>query len=70
MKEATIQTAINEAQRFLDRANEALKRHVTDETEHGVTFMDGGYLSPSRESGALRRASLDLTRALAEMRRP
>ena len=30
----------------------------------------GGYILGSKESGALRRASMDLTRALAEMRSP
>lgn len=52
-----IETAVSEAKRFIKRANE-LK-----------LVEDGPYSYNPRESGALRRASMDLTRALADMRR-
>ena len=68
MNTIQINTAIEEAQRFLDRAQDALNRHKAGAS--GDIFSDSDYLGPSRESGALRRASLDLTRALADMRRP
>ena len=65
MNTIQINTAIAEAERFLDRAKDALARH-----DAGRHFPEMDYLASSRESGALRRASLDLTRALADMRRP
>ena len=68
MNAIQINTAIEEAQRFLDRAQDAINRHKADEKDG--SFPSNGYLGPSRESGALRRASLNLTRALADMRRP
>jgi hypothetical protein len=55
-----IRLAIGEAQRFIDRAKEALDR---------VTHAHGReYLDPGKETGALRRASMDLTRQLTKMR--
>ncbi len=50
--------AVAEAKRFLATVKDANDRDRT-----------GDYYSPSKESGALKRASMDLTRALAEMRR-
>lgn len=55
-----VRTAEAEARRFLERAK---AWRAAQGTPHGCT-------STPKESGALRRASLDLTRALAEMRRP
>ncbi len=56
-----LNTAIEEAKRFLGTASEAKKqaRVVGDHT-----FIDGG-----RASGACKRASMDLTRALADLRK-
>lgn len=51
-----LKAAMAEARRFLRKAEE-------------LAACDHDYLNP-RESGAVRRASLDLTRALADFRRP
>ncbi len=55
-----IRLAIGEAQRFIDRAKEALARV---RSPYGRECLD-----PGKESGALRRASMDLTRQLTKMR--
>jgi hypothetical protein len=57
--------AVAEAERFLSRVKD-----LPDPRPYqclGRTFMDDN--SP-RESGAIRRASMDLTRALADLRKP
>lgn len=56
----TLDAAITEARRFLDRA-ELLRSLATD---------DPRLISGSNLSARARRASLDLTRALADLRRP
>ncbi|GDX74728.1 hypothetical protein LBMAG40_13850 [Cyanobium sp.] len=58
MNARTLQAAINKAERFLDLARE-LQAH-----------FHSGYFNGSKTSGATRRASMDLTRALADLRRP
>lgn len=61
MTPETVSVAIAEAKRFLKRA-EIIR---CSELEHGgVTFP-----ANQIETEALRRASMDLTRALAEMRK-
>ena len=62
MNEFRIKLAINEAKRFIASGNGALSRL---ELEGNNNFITG-----NRESGSLRRASMDLTRALADMRKP
>lgn len=65
MNERKVAIAVQEAERFLLRVaawQEASKR----------TYEENGEIYPMyapAESGALRRASLDLTRALADMRK-
>ncbi len=59
MNAETIAAAICEAERFL-KAAKAAKLELASE----------GYIAGTKTSGAARRASLDLTRALADMRRP
>jgi hypothetical protein len=54
-----VDAAVGEAKRFL-KAVDALKERCKS---------DQYAMDSSRESGAVRRASLDLTRALADMRR-
>lgn len=55
-----IKTAEAEAKRFLERAAEARKRlNIDSYAKYGC-----------RETGAVKRASLDLSRALADMRKP
>lgn len=51
--------AMNEAKRFLKKAEELYKKESQNK----------GFIWSSKESGALRRASMDLTRALAELRK-
>lgn len=64
MNTTSIQKAVREAQTFIDRAKAAL-----DEVES--SRYSGCYgLPPTAKTGALRRSSMELTRALAEMRRP
>ena len=59
MKKVTILIAVDEAKRFLVKAEDYLEREKDD------TFAQYG----CKESGAVRRSSLDLMRALADMRR-
>lgn len=68
MKPSKVREAVEEARRFIERA-EALMAEATrppagfDPTE---TYFPS---TSSRQSAACKRASLDLTRALAAMRR-
>lgn len=57
----TVNQAAVEAQRFLKTVAEWNKAESTKAK---------GYFSTPKESGACRRASMDLTRALAELRKP
>lgn len=57
MKTESIDKAIAEAKRFIEKASE-LKKVAVGKT---------GYLYP-KESGAVKRASMDLTRTLADLR--
>jgi hypothetical protein len=59
MNVQTIDDAYRAAKQFMEMAENLI--HVAD----GGSF----YYLP-RQTGALRRASMDLTRALADMRRP
>jgi hypothetical protein len=59
MTQAKLALACIEAKRFMAAADKVLK--VEGEANWNIY--------PSKESGALRRASMDLTRALAELRR-
>jgi len=54
-----IKAAIKEAQEFIKRAKAAIAEHETSDNR-----MWG-----SKAAGALRRSSMELTRALAEMRK-
>jgi hypothetical protein len=59
MKKVAILVAVDEAKRFLAKAEDYLEREKNDK------YADMG----CKESGAVRRSSLDLTRTLADMRR-
>ena len=61
MKDSAIRTAADEARRFLRRCDEL-------EAEKVRQRQTTGEFVP-KEQAALRRASMDLTRALADMRR-
>jgi hypothetical protein len=71
----TVRTARNEAQRFLAAADDLLMNGRGYELGESARYVatdgawSGGSDDPKR-SGAVRRASMDLTRALAEMRKP
>ena len=56
--------AMEVATRFLESAKEAIKG-IPKELQTPNGYVD---LGPSKESGALRRVSMDLTRALSDMR--
>jgi len=60
MNQKTLQAAIIEAERFLDLAKEL---HMQSDHDP-LTYIRGTALS-----GAVRRASMDLTRALANLKR-
>lgn len=70
-----IEDAIEEARRFIVRAQAALER--LDVEKSGYGYRDDSvwkrkpadYSYGSAETGALRRTSLDLTRTLAELRK-
>ena len=61
-----IKTAYDEAKRFMGRCDDLFDRLEDD--EQLVKDIEGGF--GSKETAAVRRASMDLTRALAEMRKP
>jgi hypothetical protein len=58
-----IDKTMNEARRFMELAADVLGNCTHRIGEHV-------YLDTGKKTGALRRASMDLTRALAEMRKP
>ena len=66
MKTEEIKKAVKEAKRFIEAAERCIEARKQ-------TYKSGDYefnVATPKESGACRRASLDLTRQLAEMRRP
>ena len=67
MTKHDIEAALAEAKRFEARANEMLRLMQEYEDKKGHTPPESGWWP--MESGALKRASLDLTRSLAKMRR-
>ena len=60
MNKAKLETAMYEARRFLQKAA----------VLHELKTHSGQYYYASKESGELRSASMDLTRALADLRKP
>lgn len=66
MQPDKIKRAAEEAQRFLRAIRALADREAAD--KYAASSLRGG--QGIKESGAVRRASLDLTRALAEMRKP
>ena len=63
-RSSKIKEAEEEAHRFIRRVNEWRL-----ECRKNNVDLDSIYASGTKESGAIRRASLDLTRALANLRR-
>lgn len=68
MNRGKLQVAVDEAHRFIQRA-ESLPDPI--KRDHSG-FEDGFYVDDHhpKEQGAIRRASMDLTRALADLRKP
>lgn len=60
MKNTEVKKAVAEAKRFIKLAGELKINQYAN-----LMYIDAG-----KESGALRRASMDLTRQLAKMRKP
>lgn len=65
MKISKLKTAVEEAERFLARAKPLLAKHNKRPSEQA---HPSDYLYGSKETGAVRRASMDATRALADLR--
>jgi len=72
-----LDATIADARRFLARAGEARQRLVANESLWSAHLKwDGNGVQPAggvavtKESGAVKRASMDLTRALTELRKP
>ena len=63
MNEETVREAMYRAQRFIDSGKAVMARYRQEGI--GGCVFDG-----CAETGACRRASMDLTRALAELRKP
>lgn len=70
MKYTTLLTAIAEAERFIERAKQLAKVHK-NVTVNGATHkVPALYIyNQPKEQGLAKRASMDLTRALADLRR-
>ena len=61
MNAKTVKAAMAEARRFIEAAK-AWERRIAEGDEPAWC--------PSREGGSVKRASMDLTRALSDMRKP
>jgi hypothetical protein len=66
MRDEKIEIAIKEAERFIKTAKTCLLARQAQYTVGDYVFNNNA----PKESGATRRASMDLTRQLAEMRKP
>ncbi len=66
MKRYTIDAAKDAAERFIAAVDAMKEREASDDYFRRYMTTGTGF----KETAAIRRASLDLTRALAEMRKP
>lgn len=66
MKRQTILMAQDEAKRFLKLIPPAMNHYLREDTREWTDYLVTG----NKDTAALKRASMDLTRALAEMRKP
>lgn len=66
MNKNTLNEAIREAERFVKIAKAC---RASAETGHGVGSYEWQHFQP-KDSGATKRSSMDLTRALANLRKP
>lgn len=68
MRVKTLKKAIEEAKRFIEACEVADR--MTDRSTYGITNKSEEYYhSPSHHIAAAKRASMDLTRMLADFRR-
>lgn len=68
MKRDNIMDAIVEAQNLVDRARELLKALDADDARVKSSGQYAFHNTFPKQSGAVKRASMDLTRQLAKMR--
>ena len=66
MRAETLKTAIKEAKRFIKLAEAVPIKDYP--AEHGVRSVGFAVIEPGKASGAARRASMDLTRILSDLR--
>ena len=66
MTEETLRNAKAEAKRFIEKVAKLEMQYKRDHHNESINFL---LMCGSKESGAVRRASMDLTRALADLRR-
>jgi hypothetical protein len=59
-----IEEAVREAYRFIKQAETVRRKHYRPDAHDSSLFF------ASKETAALKRASMDLTRSLAERRKP
>lgn len=59
-----LENAVKEAQRFIGKV-----RELRDNALH-TSPLGKRYIETGKHTGAVKRSSLDLTRALAELRKP
>lgn len=60
-----LENAVKEAQRFLGKV-----RELRDNAVHANESTGRRYIETGKHTGAVKRSSMDLTRALAELRKP
>jgi len=65
-KKDKISRARHEAERFMARCEELIDRYENDPEFRAMLEVGVGY----KETAAVKRASMDLSRALAEVRKP
>lgn len=70
MRKKQIATAVAEAKKFMALANAVLAGMAQSDKENACKQDEGCWYGNPVLTGALRRSSLDLTRALAAMRKP
>lgn len=66
----TLDKAVAEAERFIERAQALKSAHASAYQGHGAAGTPRTFYDFPKERAAARRSSMDLTRALADMRRP
>jgi len=66
MEAKTLKKCIEEAQRFIDLAEAVPLRTIDVETK--LTKYPATYIEAGKASGAMKRASMDLSRELANIR--